>query len=66
MPRLGVYCPAVLLFPFCKDEEEAREARFSLPLTALGPGDNPIYVKLAQEDGHMAWSSPIYVVCAER
>ena len=43
-----------------------REARFSLPLTALGPGDNPIYVKLVQEDGHMAWSSPIYVVCAER
>ncbi len=41
-----------------------REARFSLRLTALSPGDNPIYIKLVQEDGHMAWSSPIYVVCA--
>jgi len=37
-----------------------------LPLAELGAGDNPIYVKLVQEDGHMAWSSPIYVVCAER
>jgi hypothetical protein len=33
-----------------------------LPLGALREGDNPIYVKVVQEDGHMAWSSPIYVV----
>ena len=25
-------------------------------------GDNPILVKVVQEDGHMAWSSPVYVV----
>jgi hypothetical protein len=24
--------------------------------------DNPLYVRLTQEDGHQAWSSPIYVV----
>jgi hypothetical protein len=23
--------------------------------------DNPIYIKVVQEDGHMAWSSPVYV-----
>jgi hypothetical protein len=45
--------------------EPTCEACFSLPLTGLRPGDNPIYVKLVQEDGHMAWSSPIYLVCAE-
>lgn len=28
----------------------------------LEPGDNPIYVCVVQEDGHMAWSSPIYIV----
>ena len=28
----------------------------------LQSGDNPIYVHVVQEDGHMAWSSPIYVV----
>jgi hypothetical protein len=44
--------------------ETTREAHFSLPLTELRPGDNPIYVKLVQEDGHMAWSSPIYLVRA--
>ena len=39
-----------------------REVEFTLPLADLRPGDNPIYVKLVQEDGHMAWSSPIYLV----
>jgi hypothetical protein len=24
--------------------------------------DNPIYVRLTQEDGHRAWSSPIYLI----
>ena len=28
----------------------------------LGNGDNPIYICVVQEDGHMAWSSPIYLV----
>jgi hypothetical protein len=28
----------------------------------LDQGDNPIYVCVVQEDGHMAWSSPIYLV----
>ena len=28
----------------------------------LQPGvDNPLYVRLTQEDGHYVWSSPIYV-----
>jgi hypothetical protein len=45
--------------------EPTRDGRFSLPLTELCPGDNPIYVKLVQEDGYMAWSSPVYLVCPE-
>jgi hypothetical protein len=29
----------------------------------IAPGvDNPLYVRLTQEDGHQAWSSPIYVI----
>ncbi|MDG2127130.1 MAG: DUF3604 domain-containing protein [Fuerstiella sp.] len=28
----------------------------------LCQGDNPIYICVVQEDGHMAWSSPIYAV----
>ncbi|RKX28300.1 MAG: DUF3604 domain-containing protein [Verrucomicrobia bacterium] len=27
----------------------------------LKPGDNPIYMHVIQEDGHMAWTSPVYV-----
>ncbi len=35
---------------------------FELPLPDLQPGDNPIYLKLTQEDGHTAWTSPVYVL----
>ena len=37
---------------------------FKLPARYCFQGDNPIVVKVVQEDGHMAWSSPIYVVKA--
>ena len=32
-----------------------------LPLHGLSPGEHPIYIRVAQEDGHMAWTSPTYV-----
>lgn len=31
-------------------------------VASLQKGDNPLYVKLILENGHTAWSSPIYVV----
>lgn len=37
-------------------------AEFQPTKQMLNPGDNPIYVCVVQEDGHMAWSSPIYLV----
>jgi len=48
------------------DRSPGRAFSFSLPLVALRSGDNPIYVRVIQEDGHMAWSSPIYWVVEER
>ncbi|MCK5245999.1 DUF3604 domain-containing protein, partial [Candidatus Bipolaricaulota bacterium] len=33
-----------------------------LALDQLHVGDNPIYVRVGQEDGHMAWTSPLYIV----
>ncbi len=39
-----------------------REVALALPLADLQAGDNPLYVRVDQEDGHMAWSSPIYLV----
>ena len=44
------------------DKQGISEFSFNLPLTALHKGDNPIYIRMTQEDGHMAWSSPVYVV----
>ncbi|MCK5844118.1 MAG: DUF3604 domain-containing protein [Victivallales bacterium] len=35
---------------------------FSVRIDALNEGDNPIYLKVVQRDGHMAWSSPVYLV----
>ena len=43
-------------------EGGSREFHFELPLPKLRKGDNPIYVRVNQEDGHMAWSSPVYAV----
>ncbi|SVE21625.1 uncharacterized protein METZ01_LOCUS474479 [marine metagenome] len=31
----------------------------TIPLNSSG--DNPLYVCVSQEDGHQAWSSPIYL-----
>ncbi len=39
-----------------------RAVRFDWRLTRPHAGDNPLYVRVTQEDGHLAWSSPIYVI----
>jgi hypothetical protein len=39
-----------------------REVSITVPLEKLHPGDNPIYVHIVQEDGHMMWTSPVYVL----
>ena len=46
------------------DRDLASTLTFEHVLDDLAPGDNPVYVRLDQEDGHMAWSSPVYVECA--
>lgn len=44
------------------DVLDKREVEFSLPIKGMKPGDNPIYIRAMQEDGHLIWSSPIYLV----
>jgi hypothetical protein len=43
------------------DELTETDFEFGAELSDLQDGDNPIYIKMTQEDGHMAWSSPIYI-----
>jgi hypothetical protein len=43
------------------DRQAPREFSFTLPLTGLCAGDNALYVRMTQEDGHMAWTSPVYL-----
>jgi len=44
------------------DQQCSCEFSFDLPLAGIHEGDNPIYLRMMQEDGHMAWTSPIYLV----
>ncbi len=43
------------------DEASTNEMRVERHITLRESGDNPLYVCVTQEDGHQAWSSPIYV-----
>ena len=44
------------------DQPSSYEFEYDMPLTDLHKGDNPIYIKVTQEDGHMAWTSPVYII----
>ncbi len=43
------------------DQLTEKTFEFNLQLKNLHSGDNPIYLKVTQEDGNFAWSSPIYL-----
>jgi hypothetical protein len=43
------------------DENPHRRLHLSRRIPLKTSGDNAVYVCLTQEDGHLAWSSPIYV-----
>ena len=43
------------------DENPCRRLQLSRRIPLKAAGDNALYVCLTQEDGHLAWSSPIYV-----
>ena len=43
------------------DLNEHRQIAFSRPVPLRDVGDNPVYIRLTQEDGTRAWTRPIYV-----
>jgi hypothetical protein len=43
------------------DARKDMEYSFSIPLKNLNKGDNPVYIRVVQEDGHLAWTSPLYI-----
>ena len=44
-------------------EQGGRDAmRVSMPVTLAAGRDTPVFVRVTQEDGHQAWSSPIYFI----
>lgn len=44
------------------DQLRQRDFDDVLPVEKLQRGDNPIYIRVTQVDGHQAWSSPIFLV----
>ncbi|MEM9192901.1 MAG: DUF3604 domain-containing protein [Myxococcota bacterium] len=43
------------------DENPHRQISLERSVALRPTGDNPLYVRFVQEDGHVGWSSPIYV-----
>ena len=43
------------------DENSACSMRLEQPLDLTGPTDHAFFVRVTTEDGHRAWSSPIYI-----
>ena len=44
------------------DEGIPHAFKGTMPVTLNAGVDNPVYVRVTQEDGHQAWSSPIYFI----
>lgn len=44
------------------DENQCRYAVLEHSIAITADKDNPLYVCVTTEDGHQAWSSPIYVI----
>jgi hypothetical protein len=44
------------------DDNPQRQLTVERRITLRPDGDNPIYLCLTQEDGHRAWSSPIWII----
>lgn len=43
------------------DQPSSHRFTAMVPIGDLAAGDNPIYIRVTQEDGHIAWTSPVYV-----
>jgi hypothetical protein len=43
------------------DENPHFEMTVEQDISLRDEGDNPVYVRVTQEDGNQAWSSPIYI-----
>lgn len=44
------------------DEMENNNCSFKIPIEINSESDNPIYIRVNQEDGHIAWTSPVYII----
>jgi len=58
--RAGVL-PRYLKIFRLPDENQHRSISFRRKLALKDVGDNPIFIRLTQEDGTLAWTSPVYI-----
>ncbi|MFZ2975020.1 MAG: DUF3604 domain-containing protein [Candidatus Moraniibacteriota bacterium] len=57
--NMGGLDAKIEIYKVSKDEKP-KTIYFEYKLNKLNTGNNPIFIKVIQRDGHMAWSSPIY------
>ncbi len=61
--EVGGVAKQLEVYKLPQQANSATEFNFTLTLDKrLRNGDNPLYVKVVQQDGHIAWSSPVYLV----
>jgi hypothetical protein len=60
--RYGGLDKKIELYRLPSESAMCKEFQFSTEVRDLKKGDNPLRVRVTQEDGHLFWSSPIYVV----
>jgi hypothetical protein len=60
--RYGGLDKKLELYRLPSESTMCKEFQFSTEISDLKEGDNPLRVRVTQEDGHLFWSSPIYVV----
>lgn len=46
------------------DELRARALKGAVPIPLEPDRDNPVFLRVTTEDGHLIWTSPIYVIPA--
>ena len=60
-PTSYIVLPKLLKIFRLPTNNEANKIKISRKIILSPKGDNPIFIRITQEDGTQAWTSPIYV-----
>jgi len=50
------------MWRYWQADRNNRDFEFDIPLSNLSDGDDPIYIRVKREDGHVAWTARVDLV----